>query len=296
MIVIQDNTIRDGLQQSSIKKDFNTKKKILQEIKNTNIQSVELGMCTTNIDVFQISNYLSILNKNQKGIILTRLLTEDINLVCSMHEKYKNVVIKLLIPISDLHIHTKLNTSKEIYKAKLKRILKFLSSKTIQIDLCLEDFTRADLTFVFEILDMVSKFNITYVTLADTVGCSTPKEYGESFKKITERNYSFKLSAHCHNDLGLATANTLAAIENGAEQIETTFLGIGERTGNAPIEEICMVLQKKYVELFDVSSAKLIYSKSKLISKILEYKIDPMKPILGKMLLFMNLEFIKMAH
>ncbi len=97
-------------------------------------------------------------------------------------------------------------------------------------------------------MEIISKYQVRTVTFADTVGCSTPLEYGDIFNYFVKKYSNIIFSAHCHNDLGLATANTLAAILNGAKQIETTFLGIGERAGNAPIEEIITILTKKQIE------------------------------------------------
>lgn len=97
-----------------------------------------------------------------------------------------------------------------------------------------------------EVLQLCNKYPVHLVTIADTVGCMVPEEYGAYIREIKQNGYNFGISVHCHNDLGLATANSIAGVLNGAEQVETTFLGIGERAGNTSIEEVSYILHKKY--------------------------------------------------
>ncbi|HDJ3786485.1 TPA: 2-isopropylmalate synthase, partial [Staphylococcus aureus] len=144
-------------------------------------------------------------------------------------------VVKILLPISDLHIKEKLNFSNKYYIQKIKDCLDILKKDKKGVDICFEDGTRTSREKLKEYMEIISKYQVRTVTFADTVGCSTPLEYGDIFNYFVKKYSNIIFSAHCHNDLGLATANTLAAILNGAKQIETTFLGIGERAGNAPI-------------------------------------------------------------
>ncbi|HDA7213541.1 TPA: 2-isopropylmalate synthase, partial [Staphylococcus aureus] len=132
-----------------------------------------------------------------------------------------------------------------------------------------------------EYMEIISKYQVRTVTFADTVGCSTPLEYGDIFNYFVKKYSNIIFSAHCHNDLGLATANTLAAILNGAKQIETTFLGIGERAANAPIEEIITILTKKQIKSTEFTLPD-VYKTSINISKILDFQISENKPIIGE--------------
>lgn len=280
-IQFQDNTIRDGMQQKNIPRDIFTKKKILSNISTMDINSVEIGMCSSTEDIRLMEEYINILRTEQEAAILTRMIKEEIDLVLNLQKRYRNTVLKLLVPVSDLHIEVKLGTKRNIYINKVERILSYLSKNYIKFEVCLEDSTRAEKNYLFKILDICNKYGANFVTLADTIGCSTPKEYGNLFKNVKERNYAFKISAHCHNDLGLGTANSLSAIENGADRVETTFLGIGERAGNVPIDEIVMILGKK--EIFDCTiSIKDIYTYSTRIQEILGINVSPLKPLLGK--------------
>lgn len=281
MIYIQDNTIRDGMQQTSIKKDVATKKKVITEISKSKIHSVEIGMCDT-IQVLNIlKGYMRILRKDQSGVVLTRLIESSIDLAFQLYSMFPNTVIKLLVPVSKMHITEKLKTREDIYLKRLERILDYSKEKSLHVDMVLEDSTRANREFLFQVLDIVSNYEVGFVTLADTVGCSTPDEYGKMFSDIHSRFPALKLSAHCHNDLGLATANTVAAIMNHASQIETTFLGIGERAGNTSLDEVIAILQKKKFDEIDFD-LQTVYQLSIKISDILEYDVAPTKPIIGK--------------
>ena len=281
MIYIQDNTIRDGLQQTSIKKDVATKKKVITEISKSKIHSVEIGMCDTIQDLNILKGYMRILRKDQSGVVLTRLIESSIDLAFQLYSMFPNTVIKLLVPVSKMHITEKLKTREDIYLKRLERILDYSKEKSLHVDMVLEDSTRANREFLFQVLDIVSNYEVGFVTLADTVGCSTPDEYGKMFSDIHSRFPALKLSAHCHNDLGLATANTVAAIMNHASQIETTFLGIGERAGNTSLDEVIAILQKKKFDEIDFD-LQTVYQLSIKISDILEYDVAPTKPIIGK--------------
>lgn len=281
MIYIQDNTIRDGMQQTSIKKDVATKKKVITEISKSKIHLVEIGMCDTIQDLNILKGYMRILRKDQSGVVLTRLIESSIDLAFQLYSMFPNTVIKLLVPVSKMHITEKLKTREDIYLKRLERILDYSKEKSLHVDMVLEDSTRANREFLFQVLDIVSNYEVGFVTLADTVGCSTPDEYGKMFSDIHSRFPALKLSAHCHNDLGLATANTVAAIMNHASQIETTFLGIGERAGNTSLDEVIAILQKKKFDEIDFD-LQTVYQLSIKISDILEYDVAPTKPIIGK--------------
>ncbi len=281
MIKIQDNTIRDGMQQRNVNKNFNTKLKILDLLKSVNIDSLEVGMCSTIEDfnlLSEISNHLSI---TQKMVVLTRLVHNDIVLACKLVRVNKNLVIKLLFPISDLHITKKLHSTKRNMLEKLKQSLNYICNLNINVSVCLEDATRADEKYLIKVLEICKNYTINFITISDTVGCSTPEEYGRLIRKICNYKYPFEISVHCHNDLGLATANTIAGVLNGATQVETTFLGIGERAGNCAIDEILYLLTKKYNIKTDLD-LKRIFEISKELEDLLNYKSSPLKPIIGE--------------
>lgn len=278
MIEIQDVTIRDGMQQKGIHKNFKAKSDMIVQIAKVScINSVEVGMCTTRDDLKIIKYLIQYLNPNQEYAILTRLVKKDIELATELYSK--QLVIKLLVPISTLHIEKKLGWSIEKLLVQLEQCMKVVVQSKIKMEICLEDATRATEELLFQVLTLCNQYPARYVTICDTVGCMIPKEFGDLITKIIKKRYNFKISVHCHNDLGLATANTLIGILSGADRIETTFLGIGERAGNAAMEEISYILKKKaYQPFIDISQ---IYEISHKMEKILGYPISDLQPIIG---------------
>lgn len=280
MIRIQDSTARDGMQQRNINKSFRTKLKVFELIGMSNIESVEIGMCASADDYAMISEEAKKLDPQQEVVVLTRLVKQDIDITARLIKKIPRLVIKLLIPISDLHIEKKLGLTREGMRYKIKKCLSYISDLGITIDLCFEDATRSDKLYLMEILQMCDQFPIHMVTIADTVGCMVPEEFGALIHEIKAENHRYGISVHCHNDLGLATANSIAGVLNGAVQVETTFLGIGERAGNTSIEEINYILSKKYGIKTSIDTPR-IYSISKKIAEMLGVSISETKPMLG---------------
>lgn len=281
MVRIQDNTVRDGMQQRNINKNFRTKLQAFELIGESGIDSVEIGMCASDEDYVMLCEEAKRLKDTQEAVVLTRLVKTDIDLALRLFKKFPNLVIKLLVPISDLHIEKKLGFTRGVMKYKLEECLKYLQQSSIKTDVCFEDATRADMCYLIDILDMCSHYEINFITIADTVGCMVPEEFGNLINKIKNRGYPFKISVHCHNDMGLATANSIAGIINGAEQVETTFLGIGERAGNTSVEEVTYILQKKY-NLANHIKLDQIYRISNQISACIHFNPDSISPIIGE--------------
>lgn len=279
-MIIQDTTLRDGMQQRKIKKSHETRKKVLKQILKSNIDSIEIGMCSNFLDFNFLKEILGEIPPNVTPVILTRLHEKDIALTSKLEEFHEKLTMKLLFPVSLLHIKEKLHLNYETAILFFEKHLELATTLNKRIDVCLEDATRADVTFLTSVLDVCNRYEVGYVTLPDTLGFSTPKDYGELFQFLNSKKYHFKLSAHCHNDLGLATANTIAAIENGASQFEGTFLGIGERAGNTSIEEVCVILNKK-LNIPTPLVLKNLTPICRAIEDMLEFKRDPLKPIFG---------------
>jgi len=250
-------------------------------IGESDIDSVEIGMCASDEDYVMLCKEAKRLKETQEAVVLTRLVKTDIDLALRLFRKFPNLVIKLLVPISDLHIEKRLGFTRGVRKYKLEECLKYLQQSSIKTDVCFEDATRADICYLLDIMDMCSHYEINFITIADTVGCMVPEEFGNLIKKIKNRAYPFKISVHCHNDMGLATANSIAGIVNGAEQVETTFLEIGERAGNTSVEEVTYILQKKY-NLANHIKLDQIYRISNQISTCIHFNPDSISPIIGE--------------
>lgn len=280
MVKFQDNTVRDGMQQHNVNKNFRTKLSVFELIGQSNVDSVEIGMCASEDDYTMICEEAKKLSNNQEVVVLTRLVKQDIDITARLKKKVNQLTIKLLVPISDLHIEKKLGLTRESMKSKLENCLNYLQQLNIRTDICFEDATRADKLYFMEVLQLCNKYPVHLVTIADTVGCMVPEEFGAYIREIKQNGYNFGISVHCHNDLGLATANSIAGVLNGAEQVETTFLGIGERAGNTSIEEVSYILYKKYGIKSNINFKDIILLANK-ISEILEFPIAATKPIIG---------------
>lgn len=280
MIRFEDVTIRDGLQQAGLNKSLAVKRKVLELLKEAKVDAVEVGMCSTKEDFIYLVKEFQHLGDAQKPVVLTRLKECDLEYNTDLHCLNSKLVTKLLVPVSDLHIAKKLHMNRSELEKKAVRCISYLEKKNMAVDICLEDATRADEEFILHFLDICDNFHIQNVTVADTVGCATPNEYGRLIKTIVEKKYKFELSVHCHNDLGLATANTIAGVQCGATKVECTLLGIGERAGNAAMEEVAYILSKKYGFGIPVPLSDL-YKISQKAGEIVAYPISPTKPIVG---------------
>jgi len=279
-IYIEDNTIRDGFQQVGIRKDFNTVKKTIKLINELDIDSVEIGMCVSEFDYHMMIKKLSYLDSSKLAVVLCRLIESDIKQAINLRKMFNNVRVKLLIPASDLHIEKKIKQNKSNFLLKIKEMQKLCSANNVSVNACIEDATRADKSYLLKILDVCDYYNNKFVTIADTVGFCTPMEYGDLINFISKQNYKFKISTHCHNDLGLATANTIAGVINGARQIEATLLGIGERAGNAALDEVLYILAEKQ-KCDVICDHKKVYVAGRRLEELINFKSSPLKPLIG---------------
>ncbi|HCW9274583.1 TPA: 2-isopropylmalate synthase, partial [Staphylococcus aureus] len=161
MIRIQDNTIRDGMQQSNVRKSLIIKKEVLKQINKLNINSVEVGMCTTIEDEFNIHQFRDILSPEKELVVLTRLNEKEIKKIVKL--KIHNLVVKILLPISDLHIKEKLNFSNKYYIQKIKDCLDILKKDKKGVDICFEDGTRTSREKLKEYMEIISKYQVRTV-------------------------------------------------------------------------------------------------------------------------------------
>jgi 2-isopropylmalate synthase len=195
--------------------------------------------------------------------------------------------IHTFIATSDLHLKAKLRMTREQCLESAIESVRYARHHTGDVEFSAEDATRSDLDFLCRIVEAVIKVGATTINLPDTVGYSTPDETREFFRAVRERvRHSDKVvfSAHCHDDLGLAVANTLAAIEGGARQVECTINGIGERAGNAALEEIVMALQVRSDRLPHVTNVdtKLLYPSSDMLTQLTGQGVQANKAIVGR--------------
>ncbi|MHC1585567.1 MAG: 2-isopropylmalate synthase, partial [Candidatus Syntropharchaeia archaeon] len=218
-----------------------------------------------------------IVKENLKAEIcsFTRTLKEDVDaaLECEVDS------INLVVPVSDLHIKYKLGKDRDFVRERCMEIVEYAKEHGLIVEVSGEDGSRADIDFVESLFGDAVKVGADRICLCDTVGILTPEKSSEIFTRLSK--IGVPVSAHCHNDFGLATANSIAALRSGAEGVHVTVNGIGERAGNASLEEIVMSLEVLYGVKTGISKEE-IYQTSRLVSRLTGIPVSPQKPIVGE--------------
>ena len=283
-IKIFDTTLRDG--QQGIGSNMNPKEKIkiAKYLEEMGVDIIEAGFPISSKKEFDSVKNISQIIKNSKVCALARHNKRDIDLAISAIGKKNR--LHVFIPTSDIHIKYKLNLTQKQIINKIEETLKYAKKRIKDIEWSSEDATRTDINFLSKCIETAIKHGATTINIADTVGYTTPNEFYSIIKGIYRRVKKLKkvdFSVHCHNDLGLAVANSLQAIQIGANQVECTINGIGERAGNASLEEIVMSLKTRK-DIFNAKTkinTKKIKKISDLVAKTINYSVSPNKPIIG---------------
>ncbi|HQU61189.1 MAG TPA: 2-isopropylmalate synthase, partial [Saprospiraceae bacterium] len=216
---------------------------------------------------------------------LTRAVEKDIEVAAQALQKAVRPRIHTGIGTSDSHINYKLRSTREEILERAVAAVKFAKGFVEDVEFYAEDAGRTENEFLARIIEAVVAAGATVLNIPDTTGYCLPEEYGAKIRYLKENVkgiHKATLSTHCHNDLGLATANSIAGIQNGARQIECTINGIGERAGNTSLEEVVMIMrQHPYLDLDSNINSKLIYSTSRLVSESMGMPVQPNKAIVG---------------
>ncbi len=283
-IKIFDTTLRDGQQGIGSNMTPREKIKIAKHLEEMGVDIIEAGFPISSEKEYKSVKNISKVIKKSKVCALARHNKMDVDLAISAIGKKNR--LHVFIPTSDIHIKYKLNLTQNQIINKIEETLKYAKSRIDDIEWSSEDATRTDINFLSKCISTAIKNGATTINIADTVGYTTPTEFNNFIKGIYRRVKNLKkvnFSVHCHNDLGLAVANSLQAIQIGANQVECTINGIGERAGNASLEEIVMSLKTRK-DLFKASTkikTKRLKKVSTLVSKTINYNISPNKPIIG---------------
>lgn len=286
-IKIQDTTLRDGEQTPGVAFNLNDKLRVFNILKHIGVDCIEVGFPAASLQEENIIRKLcaKVSNSNITICVFARALEKDILIAKEVTKNLKNAKIQIVSPVSDLQIKYSVNASKDQIVMQLKESILLAKKFFKEIQFTAQDATRAKSTFLKKLLSVAVEYGASSLCLPDTTGFSTPTEYSRLIKVVKKqfgKNKKIRISAHCHNDLGLATANTLAAIESGADQIECTISGLGERAGNAPLEEIIAILNLKNKNILSKSVNLKYFNQANLIlEKILKKKIHNNKPIFG---------------
>ncbi len=284
-VYIFDTTLRDGEQVPGCKLDTKSKLTIAERLDEMGVDIIEAGFPVSSPGDFKSVDEISKLVKNAQICGLTRAVEKDIDVAAESLKNAKYPRIHTGIGTSDYHIKHKFNSTKEKILERATLAVSYAKNKVEDIEFYAEDAGRTKNDFLAKVCEEVIKAGATVLNIPDTTGYCLPKEYGEKIKYLKENVKGIDraiISCHCHNDLGLATANSISGVNNGARQIECTINGIGERAGNTSLEEIVMILkQHPSLNLKTSIHSKYLYSTSLLVSDLMGIFVQPNKAIIG---------------
>ena len=284
-VYIFDTTLRDGEQVPGCKLDTKSKLTIAERLDEMGVDIIEAGFPVSSPGDFKSVDEISKLVKNAQICGLTRAVEKDIDVAAESLKNAKYPRIHTGIGTSDYHIKHKFNSTKEKILERATLAVSYAKNKVEDIEFYAEDAGRTKNDFLAKVCEEVIKAGATVLNIPDTTGYCLPKEYGEKIKYLKENVKGIDraiISCHCHNDLGLATANSISGVNNGARQIECTINGIGERAGNTSLEEIVMILkQHPSLNLQTSIDSKYLYSTSLLVSDLMGVFVQPNKAIIG---------------
>jgi 2-isopropylmalate synthase len=284
-VQIFDTTLRDGEQVPGCKLDTNQKLVIAARLDEMGVDIIEAGFPVSSPGDFLSVSEISKIVKNATVCGLTRAVKNDIEVAAAALKQAVRPRIHTGIGTSESHIKYKLNTTPEDIIARAKYAVSFAKTFVEDVEFYAEDAGRTDNPFLARVCEEVIKSGATVLNIPDTTGYCLPSEYGEKIKYLKENVKGIEnvtISCHCHNDLGMATANSIAGAINGARQIECTINGIGERAGNTALEEVVMIFkQHPYLNLYTDVKTKQLNEMSRLVSDSMGMMVQPNKAIVG---------------
>ena len=284
-IQIFDTTLRDGEQVPGCK--LNTPQKIIiaKQLDLLGVDVIEAGFPVSSPGDFKSVEEISKIVKNATVCGLTRSVENDIKVAAEALKYAKRPRIHTGIGTSDSHIIHKFKSNKDAIIERAVRAVSYAKSFVEDVEFYAEDAGRTDNEYLARVCEAVIKAGATVLNIPDTTGYCLPHEYGAKIKYLKENVKGIDkaiISCHCHNDLGLATANSIEGIINGARQIECTINGIGERAGNTALEEVVMIMkQHPYLNLDTNINTQMLYGISQLVSESMGIYTQPNKAIVG---------------
>ncbi|SDL43682.1 2-isopropylmalate synthase [Kriegella aquimaris] len=284
-VQIFDTTLRDGEQVPGCKLDTKQKLVIAERLDNLGVDVIEAGFPVSSPGDFKSVEEISKIVKNATVCGLTRAVRKDIEVAAAALKYAKIPRIHTGIGTSDSHILHKFKSDRNAIIERAIDAVSYAKTFVEDVEFYAEDAGRTDNEFLARVCEAVIKAGATVLNIPDTTGYCLPDEYGAKIKYLKENVKGIHkaiLSCHCHNDLGLATANSIAGVINGARQIECTINGIGERAGNTSLEEVVMILrQHPNLNLDTNINSKLLYSTSQMVSQKMGMMVQPNKAIVG---------------
>jgi 2-isopropylmalate synthase len=285
-VVIFDTTLRDGEQSPGTTMNQEEKIRLAQQLEKLGVDVIEAGFPAASEGDFQAVRAIARSVKNVQVAALCRALESDITRAFEAIKDARDPRIHTFLATSPLHMKHKLNKEPAQVLEMIEKAVSFAAGLTKNVEFSCEDASRSEREFLAEAVKRAIERGAATINIPDTVGYAQPHEFHGLIRYLLENVPNAAkavFSVHCHNDLGLAAANTLAALAAGARQAEVTLCGIGERAGNASLEEIAMALRTRanYYNLETGIKHEQIYPSSRLLSMIIGQPISPYKPIIG---------------
>jgi len=284
-VYIFDTTLRDGEQVPGCKLNTKEKLELAAVLEELGVDIIEAGFPISSPGDFESVHEISKLIKNTTVCGLTRAVQKDIEVAAEALKPAKRPRIHTGIGTSDHHIKGKFNSNREDILVRAIQCVKWARNFVDDVEFYAEDAGRTDNDYLARVVEAVIKAGATVVNIPDTTGYCLPNQYGSKMAYLRNNVPNIDkaiLSCHCHNDLGLATANSIEGVINGARQIECTINGLGERAGNTSLEEVVMVLkQHKDLGYYTNVNAKQLNPISRLVSDIMRMPVQPNKAIVG---------------
>ncbi len=286
-ITIFDTTLRDGEQSPGCSMNVKEKLRLARQLDKLGVDVIEAGFPIASEGDFAAVQAIAASVRRPIIAALARASNHDIERAWEALKGAARPRIHVFLATSDIHMQYKLRISREQCLEQARNAVRLAKSFCDDVEFSPEDATRTDPEFLFQILNAVVEAGATTVNIPDTVGYSIPSEFGALITAIRQRVRGIEnvtISAHCHNDLGLAVANSLAAIAAGARQVECTINGIGERAGNAAVEEIVMALRVRS-DLYPYDTAvasEQLFPASQMLGEITTIPVQPNKAVIGR--------------
>ena len=285
-LFIFDTTLRDGEQVPGCQLNTVEKIQVAKALEQLGVDVIEAGFPVSSPGDFKSVVEISKAVTWPTICALTRGVQKDIDVAAEALQYAKSKRIHTGIGTSDFHIKYKFNSTQEEILERAVAAVKYAKKYVEDVEFYCEDAGRTDNVYLARVVEAVIKAGATVVNIPDTTGYCLPHQYGEKIKFLMENVngvHNAVLSTHCHNDLGMATANTMAGVLNGARQVEVTINGIGERAGNTSLEEVAMILKcHKNLEIDTNINTQKIYSTSRMVSSLMNMPVQPNKAVVGR--------------
>ena len=285
-VQIFDTTLRDGEQSPGFSMTVPEKVRMARQLESLGVDIIESGFPISSAGDLEGVKAVAREIRGCTVAALARARKQDIDVALDGISGAAHPRLHTFLATSDLHLHHKLRMTREEALEAISTNVRYARERCAEVEFSAEDASRTDIDYLCEAVGRAVKAGATIINLPDTVGYAVPAEYAAMFTKVIESldgANGVTLSAHCHNDLGLGVANSLAAISAGARQLELTINGIGERAGNAALEEVAVVIRVRQATIGVTTNIKLdqLFATSRLLSEITGVPVAPNKAVVG---------------